>query len=346
MRHIFALTITLLTITLSAQAAQINVTFINPGFEQRNPTGPFWHEVAQIMQASADSFDINLRIEYANRNHIIMKSLIAEALKKSQDFLILVDEKGITTEHLLTIKNRSTSIYYLLNKPNEDALTRLNMHGYKIAGSVIPDNFQAGKQLINSLASLNNSTLPLNILALEGDYSTNASLERSAGLHSEIKKHKTMTLVDSVIVNWSEEQSYLKSVGLLKRNPHINTIWCANDAIAKGAIQALVDLKKRSSVNVGAINWSQPTLNNGIEIEIGGHVTLGGLAIVKLYDIYNNAGPVKPEHLELAVFSNKNQHAVQLLSKLKNKTLNELNFMKFSETTDQPVNFSIVNLID
>lgn len=346
MQKYLVLMIMLIMPALSVHATQLKVTFINPGFEKANPTGPFWYEVAQIMQASANDFNIDLSIKYANRNHIMMKSLIADALKKSPDFLILVDEKSITTDYLLTLEKRSTAIYYLLNSPDDTSLARLKKHGHKVVGSIVPDNFQAGKQLISSLSSLNNPTVPLNILALEGDYSTSASLDRSAGLRSEVEQQKNTTVIDSVVANWSEQQGYAKTLGLLKRHPHINTIWCANDAIAKGAIKALFELNKRESVNVGAINWSQPDLNSDIDVEVGGHVTLGGLAIVKLYDIYHGVSSSIPEHLQQAIFTDKNHHAMLLLKLLKNNKLNSLNFTQFSNTTAKPEPFSIANLIN
>lgn len=344
LKKIFVVLALFLIITSSVNASPLKITFINPGFEQSNPTGPFWHEVSQFMQAAANDFDILLNIEYANRNHILMKSLISDALLQSPDFLILVDEKGITTEYLLTLNSiSSTAIYYLLNSPDDKELTRLNNHGYNILGSLTPDNFQAGSELASSLTSLSNSA-SINLLALEGDYSTTASLERSNGLHFAVKNDHNVTLIDSSVANWSKQQGYLKALGLLKRHPSINAIWCANDAIAKGAIKALLELDKRSKVKVGAINWSQP--DNGIDIEIGGHVTLGALTMVKLYDIHSGKAPLEAAHLKIPIFTKKNKSAMQLLKILKNNTFNKLDFKRFSKSAKEPLPFTISNLVN
>ena len=89
--------------------AKQSIIFINPGHADTNVTGPFWFEVSQLMRDAAKDFDLDLTIHYANRNHIEMKSLVANAIKAKPDMLILVDEKSVLTQQLLSLKDVLTT---------------------------------------------------------------------------------------------------------------------------------------------------------------------------------------------------------------------------------------------
>ena len=52
----------------------LSVVFLNPGFEDRtHSSGEFWVTVSDVMKATADDLGINLAVEYANRDHLLME---------------------------------------------------------------------------------------------------------------------------------------------------------------------------------------------------------------------------------------------------------------------------------
>ncbi|MCG9708319.1 MULTISPECIES: ABC transporter substrate-binding protein [unclassified Pseudoalteromonas] len=321
--------------------AKQSVIFINPGHADTNVTGPFWFEVSQMMRDAAKDFDLDLTIHYANRNHIEMKSLVAKAIKAKPDMLILVDEKSVLTQHLLSIEHTSTPIYFLLNRPSEKELKRLIDHGINITGSVVPDNTQAGQLLANKL--IENSQQAANVFAINGDYTTHAALDREQGLKQSILTHDNTHITAKTVANWSATQAYRHSLGFFSHQPTINIVWAANDAMALGAIAALDELNKRKEVLVGAINWPLRAVAEKIDVTIGGHVTLGALAVVNIHDLLNkhSSGPI---HQKVAIFSQHNEQTLKLVEQIHSDNL-AINFRVFSKAHKNALPFSVESLL-
>ena len=134
----------------------LEIIFINPGFSNSteansNKTGDFWFHVSKIMQNAATDLDVTLTIKYANRNHILMKELIQQAINDKPDYLLLVNEKNVTSKYLSKINSNNVPIYFLLNRPSPASLDMLRENGTNIVGSVTPNNRVAGKLFIKLL---------------------------------------------------------------------------------------------------------------------------------------------------------------------------------------------------
>lgn len=282
----FAFIVLLLLLALPSKAQQVKVTFVNPGFAQENPTGNFWFNVSSLMDAAADDLNIELTTVYAQRNHIRMKNLIDQVLTRKDHYIILVDEKSAAAQALLTSKHIHNKVLFLLNKPSKQEVLRLKARGMGILGSIVPDNFQAGRVLIQELENLiiksaKNPTI--NTLALLGDLATDAARLREQGLLSHSNRSYYLKLLQRVNAGWSEQEAYSITKGLLKRFENTKLIWAANDAMAVGASRAAEELSVRQNIKIGGINWDK-NQHQLLDVSVGGHVTLGALAIVKIAD--------------------------------------------------------------
>ena len=91
-------------------------------------------------------------------------------------------------------------------------------------------------------------------------------------------------LLDASPGNWSEEVAFNKLSGLSKRSI-IDIVWAANDPMAFGAQRALKQNNKHQIASVGGINWDLPQDGATIDISYGGHVILGGFAVVMVHDL-------------------------------------------------------------
>ncbi|WP_199528714.1 ABC transporter substrate-binding protein [Pseudoalteromonas sp. bablab_jr010] len=331
----------ILLFCLPSVFAKQSIIFINPGYENTNVTGPFWFEVSQLMRDAAKDFDLDLTIHYANRNHIEMKSLVAKAIEAKPDMLILVDEKSVLTQQLLSLNSTSTPIYFLLNRPSELELKRLIDHGIKIAGSVEPDNKQAGQLLADKL--IEKAQYAANFLAINGDYTTHAALDREEGLEQSVQTHENANITAKTVANWSATQAYRHSLGYFSHQSNMNIVWAANDAMALGAITALDELNKRKDVLVGAINWPLRAVAEKIDVTIGGHVTLGAFALVNIYDLLNKH-ETAPMHHEVAIFSQHNEQTLKLVEQIHSDNL-AINFHVFSKSNENPLPFSVESLL-
>ncbi|MCG7534009.1 ABC transporter substrate-binding protein [Pseudoalteromonas sp. OOF1S-7] len=333
MKHLISPIVLLFFVTFTGFAQTITVTFVNPGNKQVNPTGAFWHNVTKIMEAAAQDLDIALTTVYAERNHIHMKKLAQEALSSSADYLILVDEKGVITDALLTVPGEHKRVAFLLNSPDKLALKRIAAKGIGVLGSVTPDNYQAGRML----AKLLHESLPDDnsqgadrhvMLALLGDVATNAAIEREQGLLGYTNRTYGVNLVERVDAQWSEQNAYELATGLLQRFPDTRLIWCANDAIARGAARAATDLNLREQLRVGGINWDQGH-EDIIDVSLGGHVLLGGYLLTEIRKFHNRKISAIGEQ-KIAIFQPYSENFRPLYRAIHGANLNDIDFKLFT----------------
>ena len=332
--------------------AALNIIFVNPGFADSsaeiNTTGNFWFKVSKIMRNAADDLDINLHIKYANRNHILMKELISEAIKDQPDYLVVVDEKSVVSKYLAKLNTNNIPIYFLYSRPAIEQLTSLKRDGVNIIGSVIPDNYSAGKTLAHQLLIEHTTTSdqPANMLALVGDYATPASVERVAGLDEFIKRHQDVNFIGKEVANWSEQESYKKTLAFMQFAPEINIIWCANDAIGFGAKRALQAHNSAHNVVVGGMNWdSVPQGIDALDITLGGHVLLGAYALINIVDHHNEHTRIALHHTSLAIFNNLTDEIVPLVKHINETDLADIDFVQFSKMAADPQPFTVDNLV-
>tara|TARA_B100001059_G_scaffold180102_1_gene180836 strand:- start:183 stop:1328 length:1146 start_codon:yes stop_codon:yes gene_type:complete len=347
----------LLTITslllVSYNAHALEIRFINPGFSdsvdsKNNNTGNFWFDVSKIMQNAATDLDVTLTIKYANRNHILMKELIQQAINDKPDYLILVNEKNVTSKYLSKIDSKNVPIYFLLNRPSPASVDKLRNNGTNIVGSITPNNRVAGKLLMQELYNTfsKKTTTQAHTLALLGDYATPASIMRTQGLMDFLTQTPQVTLIAKEVANWSEQEGFRKTLAYMQQAPEINIIWCANDAIAFGAKRALKQLNKQSQVIVGGINWEAPPNNSSeLDVSIGGHVLLGAYALVNLFDNHTQPQHSPLLHRTADIFDPLNAANIPLYKAINTTGLAEIDFMQFSKTRADWHEFTIENLL-
>ena len=331
-----------------ASHAKIKVVFINPGSESTNDSGDFWPNVNRFMMAAAEDLDVQLTSLHANRNHILMKQLVSDAIASKPDYLILVNEKDRLPQMLEQLANTNIKVFLLLNKFSRAQQSTLPQSlKEKVIGCLSPNNKEVGEQLANALikrASKFNKT-DLKMYALLGDYKTPAAKERQIGLKRALQKHADVTLIDSTVANWSESSAFEKTYGVLSKHS-ADIVWAANDAMAFGAIAALEQLGRAEEVIVGGINWDVHTNGYTTDVSFGGHVTLGAKAILMLNDHHFYPEKAQAMSQRVAIFeSSESAVHAEFISLLREEQFNEIDFARFSVATDTPLAFNLSNLM-
>ncbi|MFC3095020.1 ABC transporter substrate-binding protein [Alteromonas sediminis] len=346
-RRIYTLLLCLaLSMPTVAYGASLNVVFLNPGHPTGDKSGAFWSNVDKFMRAAASDLDIELTILHAERNHLAMKRLADEVHKYAPDYAIVVNEKGVGTDLLARIAQRNIPVFFLLNTLNQTDIAALKRHEKAlIAGSLIPNNHSAGKALMGALVRTHRKKTGhvgnLNTIALLGDYTSPAALERQQGMLSYMSENSNLALIDATVANWSEREGYNKTRGLLKRE-RIDLIWSANDAIATGASRAVKSSGSKHKITIGGFNWDKRSEKYPIDISFGGHVTLGAKALVMLKDLHQGLLTQCERHIVMDVF--KPLSTDELDAFHKNTTPNNLdtfNFERFSKTSTAYSEFDI-----
>ncbi|MCW6507101.1 sugar ABC transporter substrate-binding protein [Lichenifustis flavocetrariae] len=78
------------------------------------------------------------------------------------------------------------------------------------------------------------------IVALGGQISNTAAIERKRGLDQSLKNHPDIQLLDFQVANWKATEAYDLTSSLLTRfGDKITGIWAANDDMGTGALEAL-----------------------------------------------------------------------------------------------------------
>ncbi|GAA0821089.1 hypothetical protein GCM10009111_27550 [Colwellia asteriadis] len=342
-----------ITSAVSAEESSFKVVFLNPGHAKENSTGSFWPNVSLFMDAAAKDLNIELITLYAERNHIVMKSLATKILAHDPKYIILVNEKGMALNLIKELSPHNIPVFMLLNSFSEQELSLLNKQEQSIIkGSLVPNNYLAGKRLTDGLLDIyyapsnkeKHRPSP-NLLALTGDYSTPAALEREQGLLDAIKTRPTINILDKTAANWSKEQAYNKVKGIL-HHARIDIIWAANDAMAFGAKKAVMESALSNPVIIGGVNWDIDDIDYPVNLSFGGHVTLGALSLVMLKDIEQNNLPVAQRFKVIDIFESSLHTTFTPFTKyLQLKKINNFNFSRFSQSSTQRLNVTIEGLI-
>lgn len=353
MKRFCQLTLIIFLATLStfSSAAEFKVVFINPGHPQGDETGKFWSDVNRFMQAAAKDLNIELATLFANRNHIQMKTLAKNIEKHNPDYVIIVNEKGVGVDLVHLIAPHKLPIFTLLNGFTTEELAKLSEQELRlIIGNLVPDNFLAGKGLMQTLYQrhLKSHTKHTNVavLALLGDYRSWAATERQAGLTSEISENANLELFDSTVANWSQDEAYRKVKGLLQRK-NVDIIWAANDPMAFGASKAVKEAGLNKQITIGGVNWDLTYQDRPIEISFGGHVTLGAKSLVMLADYHAGLMKECEMHVKHNIFlsSNGDKHA-RFHANTQGKNIESFDFRRFSKRQNKPVIYSLNVFID
>jgi len=332
--------------------AEFKVVFVNPGYENENATGSFWSNVTSFMDAAANDLNIELVTIYAQRDRILMANLTKEIIAHSPDYVILVNEKGVAFNLIKQISTHDIPVFMLLNNIKQEKLALLSRKEISlIYGSLVPDNYEVGKKLINDLANMYeslpekiNTNISRNIFALQGDHNTQASLERERGLIEGLLKNKKLQYIDSTVANWSKKQAYQKVKSILKRT-RIDIIWAANDSMAFGAKKAVLESNVEYPIMIGGINWDIDDRHYPVGLSYGGHVILGAKSLIMLRGIHNNYLPENQRHQTVNIFESSLNPAFNSFTKrLKNNALECYDFSKFSYALENRLPFTIDNL--
>lgn len=357
----------------------VHITFLNPGYShEAQQSGSFWPVVSQIMQVAAKQLNIHLEIEYANRDHLLMERQARSILQsaKKPDYLILVNEKR-AAESIIKLADKEgvkSLLVYNAFQGNQDLKMGVPRMQYQHwLGTLLPDHYYAGRLLAQSLVEQarleqkvnppeqGDQYKPITMLALSGDYVTQASVDRVKGLLDYVAERPDVTLGQMYVGLWRHDRAKKMIQTALSRYPETRIIWAANDSMALGARAGHKDFlkaekKTQSSMSIGGINWDIAGLealkSGDLSVDVGGHIFLGAWALVLLKDYHagldfvGDLHQAQPGVLTVPVFSaftandlhqkanhlkdNKSQRAC-LYDTIINRDWAKLEFKRFSK---------------
>ena len=286
-----------LVLAITAQAAPLKVTFIDPGKSDE----AYWQMVCGIMKSAATQLGMDLEVIHAERDHLKQIQIAEDIAKRAQkpDYVICVNEKLVAPQTIAPLDKAGIKTMLILNDLYDEQKaksgTPRTTYGNWI-GTIIPDNIKAGRLIADELHAVAQKQFGAkdDMVAINGLLATPAAAERQEGLQAFLKANPGVNSEQIVNTDWTEAVGYEKAKGLLVRYPNLNTFWCGNDPVALGSIKALKEAGKQpgKDILVAGLNWSPDAINlvksGEMVATIGGHFMVGAWAIVLIYDYANN----------------------------------------------------------
>ena len=145
---------------------------------------------------------------------------------------------------------------------------------------ILPDDEQGGYELLQYLthAARKNKLrgIRLRTFALSGGKLDQSSALRVSGLNRALSDNADVELVHLTGARWNRNVAKFKVMGMLSRYGKPDIIWCANDEMALGAIDAFAALNlSLEDVYIGGFDWSPEAIDRIIgrqmTASMGGH---------------------------------------------------------------------------
>lgn len=274
----------------------LRVTFINPGRSDET----YWVMVSAFMQAAAQSLQMDLEVIYLERNHLAQTGTAQALAKRARkpDWVLLVNEKLSALPALEILDTAGIDTLLVFNDLAEEQKQKVGIPRQKLRhwrGTITPNNTDAGRKIAQALMAqarkLGWANPPL--LALSGSRTTPASVERKLGLDQALAQAQSTraVLLQEFWAEFEEHKAYDMTLGALRRYPHAQLVWAANDPMALGALRAARESGRTPGKDIllAGLNWSPQALQavqkGELVASVGGHFATGGWSLVVLHDL-------------------------------------------------------------
>ncbi len=212
-------------------------------------TNPFFHTMEIGAREAAEKNDVELLVSSVNRETDFAKQggLVENAISQGVDAILIApaDSKAIVSP-LLDAQKAGIKIINLDNRIDPEAAQSI---GLNVECFVGPDNaegaYKATKHLIKLMGGEGKVAL------ISGIPGVDNGEQRKKGFHQAVNEHKDkIKLVASESADWHTEPALRKMNGILARHPDLKGVFCANDSMALGAIQAVAGAGKTGKIHI------------------------------------------------------------------------------------------------
>jgi ribose transport system substrate-binding protein len=122
-----------------------------------------------------------------------------------------------------------------------------------------PDNAKSGQAISEVLFEAMGGSGQ--ILVLDGMLGNNAAIDRGAGLDAALAANSNIEIAARDTANWDTKQALNLVETWLNQYPDVKGIWCANDSMATGALQALDKVGLKGEIPVVGVDGTTDMIN-------------------------------------------------------------------------------------
>lgn len=270
-----------------------NAVTAEPGGEEKIKVGfvikvinPFFKVMIEGAQAKADELGVELLVGAASEQTkteeqiAIVQDMVSKGVKA---ICIAPMDSEALLPCLAEAQEAGVVVINLDNRLNPETAKTLNMKPIPFVG-VSDENsaYLAGKAICEEIGGEGK------VAIIEGIQSADNAQQRKAGAERAFNEYEGVEIVASQTANWNAEEALSVVTNILQANPDIKGIFCANDAMSFGAIQAIEAAGKTGEIVVTSIDAEDAAIEN---VKTG----------AALATVYNNQDTQAATALQLAI---------------------------------------------
>lgn len=278
-------------------SAREKVAWFNSGSTSR-----FWPIVERIMVAAAKDLELDLDIYEYKNDPFYMITLVKEVLtdpSRRPDCMLIHNFKN-RGEKILELGEEFGVPVFLFNAGfGADSQVGNPRDKYlHWIGQMVPDDEYGGyllaKELILKARSLEkNKATPIQMVALEGNRTSEASIKRVAGLKRALAEHPEVINNQYFHSKWKIELAKEAFQVTRRRYPQTTIFWAASETMAIGVIEATKEeglLLGKDLITGGfdLLPENKKYIDSGeMAASVGGHYFEAAWALVLIHDYLN-----------------------------------------------------------
>jgi ribose transport system substrate-binding protein len=161
-----------------------------------------------------------------------IKALIA---RSKGEVVFLVDPNEAQDSLAIAIECEKQKVYFVTqwNKPDDVKVSDYNYWVTHIGIDSITTGYETAKTLFDAIGGEGD------VFAVQGMLGNNAAIGRWEGFQRALKEYPGINVVGWEVGDWQKAKSFNLTANALIANPDLDAVWCANDSMAMGSLEAL-----------------------------------------------------------------------------------------------------------
>jgi erythritol transport system substrate-binding protein len=211
-----------------------------------DPSNPYWLTEGKVAAAEAEKLGYTATVGASKGDTNTESNLIDTAIT-NRSVAIILDPANASGSVGAVKKAIAANIpVFLVNAEiNEAGLAKAQLVSNNAQGAAL-----GAQRWVKDVGQ------KANYVELLGSPSDNNAATRSNGYETVLSQYTGLVKVGSQVANWDRTQGHDKMQNLLQAHPDINGVIAGNDEMALGAIAALKEAGKLSSIKVGGFDGS------------------------------------------------------------------------------------------
>jgi len=161
-----------------------------------------------------------------------IKALIA---RSKGEVVFLVDPNESQDSLAIAIECEKQKVYFVTqwNKPDDVRVSDYNYWVTHIGIDSVTTGYETAKTLFDAIGGKGK------VFAVLGMLGNNAQIGRWKGFQMAHEEYPEIEVVGFEVGDWQKAKSFNLTANALIANPDLDAVWCANDSMAMGSLEAL-----------------------------------------------------------------------------------------------------------